>query len=132
LQYYLAALLHDIGKLDLPLRDASKLKGPHPIKGNLYLQDFYRNEYNNELKIILPAVTLHHDNVVRDYPNHEIVKAAIETKNYCPTSKSILDAVQKSDRSAASASRDRYLRYPLPYTVPFPVFLQLNNHRKAV
>jgi hypothetical protein len=107
LQYYLAALLHDIGKLDLPLRDASKLKGPHPIKGNLYLQDFYRNEYNNELKIILPAVTLHHDNVVRDYPNHEIVKAAIETKNYCPTSKSILDAVQKSDRSAASASRDR-------------------------
>jgi hypothetical protein len=60
-----------------------------------------------ELKIILPAVTLHHDNVVRDYPNHEIVKAAIETKNYCPTSKSILDAVQKSDRSAASASRDR-------------------------
>lgn len=107
MQYYLAALLHDIGKLDLPLRDASKLKGPHPIKGNLYLQDFYRNEYNNELKIILPAVTLHHDNVVRDYPNHEIVKAAIETKNYCPTSKSILDAVQKSDRSAASASRDR-------------------------
>jgi ribosomal protein S17E len=121
LQYYLAALFHDIGKLKFSLTDKNR-RGPqkkckfhHAGKGDSYLQDIYCNEYTDNLKVIRPAIGLHHKDIkqFKDFWSYaDFVKEMEEIKNTLPESKPILAAVRKSDRAASSSSRTKSRPYP--------------------